>query len=228
MVPGYRRRTRKLVLLLIVVAMLVVGDVAARRAVEAQLERRVQLAVASAEGVPADSVKVHIGSFPFLGRLAVTGNVSQVRASVGGVEVRGLRFESIGVDLNDVHLDRDRLARSRQVDITGIGRGRAVAQITQADLRRALDGVPVVLGPGRIGVTVAGVTASVSARVTDGVLRLSAAGVSLPTLTLPKLPLLPCVAQAVSEPGRLVLSCAVAQVPPELLRQGVPSRSVSS
>jgi len=218
-----------------VIATLVGADLAARRATEVQLERRVRIAVSSAENVPVDNVpvenvKVHIDSFPFLGRLGVSGSVSGVRAKATGVVAGRLRFSSITVNLREVHIDRDRLVLDRQVDIKSAGRGDAVGEISQADLRRALDGVPVVLGDGKIGVTVAGVTASVSARVTDGVLRLSAGGVSFPAVTLPKVPLLPCATGAVSAPGRLFVSCAAAQVPPELLRPGasLPGRRVPS
>jgi len=204
------------------VATLVGADVAARRATEDQLERRVRLAVSAAEGVRVDDVKVHVDSFPFLGRLAVTGNVSGVTASTSGVQVGNLRFSSIRVNLDEVHIDRDRLVVDRQVDIRTIAHGMAVGEVTQADLRRALDGTPVVLGDGKIGITVAGVTASVSARVTDGVLRLSAGGVLFPAIDLPKVPLLPCATQALAVPGRLILSCAVDQVPTELLRPAQP------
>ncbi|MGI8777408.1 MAG: hypothetical protein ACR2LJ_08485 [Acidimicrobiales bacterium] len=211
-----------LLLLVIVVGLLIAADVAARRTVEAQLESRIRVAVASADGVPPDAVTVHVDSVPFLARLAFTGNVSGVRASVAGVAVEGLRFSRVAVDLRDVHIDRDRLVLHRQVDIKTIGHGMAVGEVTQADLRRALDGVPIVLGDGTIGVTVAGVRASVSAAVVNGVLRLSAGGIRLPAITLPKTPLLPCVSQAASVPGRLVLSCAVDQVPREILRRAAP------
>ncbi|MEN3314904.1 MAG: hypothetical protein V7605_1138 [Acidimicrobiaceae bacterium] len=217
---------RKLVLLLVVACLLVAADVAARRAIEGQLERRVRQAVSSADGVSADAVSVHIDSFPFLARLGLTGNVAGVKASVAGIQVKGLRLTRVAVDLHDVHIDRNRLVVDRQVDITTVGRGLAVGEVTQADLRRALDGLPVVLGAGTIGVTVAGVKAAVSARVANGVLQLSAGGVRFPAVTLPKLPLLPCVTQAVSVPGRLLLSCTVAQVPPELFR-GTPTSSAA-
>jgi len=223
-VPGRGDGVRKILFLLfvVVVGLLIAADVAARRTVEAQLERRIRVAAESADGAPAEAVTVHVDSVPFLARLAFTGNVSGVRASIAGVTVKGLRFARIAVDLHDVHIDRDRLVLHRQVDIKTIGRGVAVGEVTQADLRRALDGVPVVLGDGTIGVTVAGVTASVSATVVNGVLKLSAGGIRLPAITLPKAPLLPCVTEAVSVPGRLFLSCAIDQVPAELFRRTAP------
>jgi hypothetical protein len=161
---------------------------------------------------------VHIDSLPFLGRLAASGNVAQVRAVVTDVTAGRVRFSRIAVELHHVHVDRDRLVLHRQVDLQEIGRGEATGDISQADLRSALGNLPIVLGNGRISLTVAGVTATVAVSVRDNVLRLSAGPLKVPAVTIPKLPLLPCLANAVSEPGRLHLSCAVDKVPDELLR----------
>jgi len=43
------------------------------------------------------------------------------------------------------------------------------------------------------------------------------AGLSVPALKIPRLPLVPCVADAVILAGRIRLTCSVDQVPPELL-----------
>ena len=202
-----------------VVALLIGADFAARRAVEAELERRIRNEVAEAQGVAPQHTKVKVSSFPFLGRLGATGDVADITASVSDLEVGGLRIANIAVDLHDVRVDRARLVRERYVELERVGAGEATADLTQAALREALGGLPVVLGQGTIGVTVGGVTASVSARVSDGVLRLSAAGVRLPAITLPTLPLLPCVAEAVALPGLLQLSCTIDEVPQELIEQ---------
>ncbi|MBA3267411.1 MAG: LmeA family phospholipid-binding protein [Acidimicrobiia bacterium] len=201
-----------------VVALLVGADLAVRRAVEVQLENRIRDEVAQAQGAPPQRTRVRIASFPFLLLLLATGEVSEMTASVSDVEVSGLRIADIGLDLQDVHIDRRRLLGGK-VELEGIRLGQATAEVTQTALREALGGLPVVLGAGTIGVTVGGVTASVSARVTDGVLRLSAAGVRLPAITLPTLPLLPCVTQATAEVGLLQLSCTIDRVPQELLER---------
>jgi hypothetical protein len=155
---------------------------------------------------------VHIDSFPFLGRLAASGHVSSVRADASDVTVSRLRFSSIHVDLHDVEVDRRRLLSDRQVDIRAVGRGEATADVAQADLRQALGGLPVTLGDGRVTVTIRGVTVAVSATVRDNVLRLSAGPLTVPAITLPKLPLLPCITDAVARPGVLRLSCQVSRV----------------
>ena len=206
---------RKLVVLLVVVVgLLLVADVAARRASETQLERRI------VKDVPgATAAKVRIDSLPFLGRLAVSGQVPAVHATADDVTVRRLRFSRISVDLHDVRIDRDRFFRHRQIDLEDVERGFATAEITQSDLRAVLGDVPIVLEDGRIGVTIGGVRASVSVTLRDNVLRLNAGRLAIPTITLPRIPLLPCVTDAVAEVGRLRLSCTLSTVPDELLRE---------
>lgn len=210
--PAELRGLRKLVLAAAVLGLLVLADLGARRVAEAQLERRVRASVPT-----ASSTSAHIASFPFLGRLLVSGHVSDLRVSAADVSVKGLRFASVAVDLHDVRVDRDRLVADQEIDLRSVGRSQATADITQGDLRTALGGLPVVLSGGRIGVTVGGVSAAVTVTVRDGQLRLSAAGIPVPVVTIPKLPLLPCVTQAVARPGRLHLSCAIDRVPDELL-----------
>jgi DUF2993 family protein len=191
-----------------------VADVAARRASETQLENRIL------DGVPsATAASVRIDSLPFLARLGISGEVSGVHATVDDVRVSRVRFSRIDVDLHDVRVDRRRLFSDRQLDLEDVDRGLATAEITQADLRAALGNVPIILADGRIGVTIGGVTASVSVNLQGNVLRLTAGRLSIPSLTLPRIPLLPCVTDAVAQPGRLLLSCTLATVPDELLRE---------
>jgi hypothetical protein len=205
---------RKVVLLVVVLGLLLVGDVAARRASESQLERRI---VEDVSGATAATVR--IDSLPFLGRLAFSGHVAAVHATADEVTVSRLRFSRITVDLRDVTIDRSRFFRHRQVDLEDVERGSATAEITQADLRAVLGNVPIVLDDGRIGVTIGGVTASVSVSLQNNILRLTAGRLTIPTISLPRIPLLPCVTDAVAQPGRLLLSCTLATVPDELLRE---------
>jgi hypothetical protein len=197
-----------------VVALLLAADVAARRAVEAQLEGNVRREVPS-----ATRVRVHLDSFPFLGRLAFSGRVPRVRASVDDVQVSRLRFSRVSAELRNVKVDRSRLVADRRLDLQTVDRGTAVAELSQGALREALGGLPVVLENGRIGVTVRGVSLTVEASIREGVLRLSAGRLSIPPITVPRLPLLPCVTNAEAGPGVLRLSCRVNEVPQELLRR---------
>jgi DUF2993 family protein len=192
----------------------VAADVAARRAVEAQLESNIRREVPS-----ADRARVHIDSVPFLGGLAFSGRVRGVRASVDDVQVDRLRFSRVSVELRNTKIDRSTLVADRRVDLDTVDRGTAVAELSQGALREALGGLPVILEEGRIGVTVRGVALTVEASIREGVLRLSAGRLSIPPIRVPRLPLLPCVTNAEAGPGVLRLSCRVNEVPQELLRR---------
>ena len=200
-----------LVLVVVIVGLLVVADIGARSVVEAQLRDRVKLAAA-----PEGDTSAHISSFPFLGRLLTSGDVSRIRVATGGVTVEGLTFARLAVDLDDVTLDRDRLVSERKLVLTNLRRGTAEAEVTQDELSQRL-GVPVTLEAGRARVRVGGQMVTATASVKDNTLRLAVAGLSVPSLHIPKLPLVPCVADARIEPGRVVLTCTVDQVPPELV-----------
>jgi hypothetical protein len=203
---------RKLLFLAVVIAgLLVVADLGARAVVESQLTERVELAAE-----PSGETSADISSFPFLARLLASGEVSRVRVATGGVTVEGLTFARLAVDLEDVTLDRDRLLSERKLVLTDLERGTATAEVTQEQLSDRL-GIPVTLEDGQARVRVAGRTVTATASVTDNRLQLSVSGFSVPSLRIPKLPLVPCVADAVIVPGRVRLSCSVDQIPAELV-----------
>jgi hypothetical protein len=201
-----------LVLLVVVIGLLVIADFAARAAVANQIENNLKRDVPS-----ATSASVDIDSFPFLGRLAVSGKVSTLHATVTDVDAGPLKLARVTVDLHDVHVDRQALLNERRVELTGIGKGTATAEITQDELSDALN-VPVRLSNGKVGVRAGPLQATAKVSVQDNVIRVSAGPVSLPAIRIPKAPLLPCVANAEVLEGRIRVSCTLNQVPEELLR----------
>ncbi len=188
-----------------------VADLGARAAVESQLRDRVVLAAE-----PQGSTSARISSFPFLARLVTSGEVSHVKVATAGVTVEGLTFARLAVDLEEVTLDRERLLSERKIVLTDLQRGTAQAEVTQEQLSDRL-GVPVTLEAGRARVRVGGQTVTATASVTNNTLRLSVSGVAVPSLRIPKLPLVPCVADAEIVPGRIRLFCTVDDVPAELV-----------
>ena len=166
--------------------------------------------------MPAGTTTARIVSFPFLPRLLLPGEVARIKVSAADVTVEGLTFARIAVDLTDVTLDRDRLFSEQKLVLADLGRGTVVAEVTQAELSERL-GVTVTLEEGRARVRVAGQTVTATASVSNNSLRLSVAGLSVPALRIPKLPLVPCVADAVILPGRVRLTCSVDEVPAELV-----------
>ena len=183
----------------------------ARSVAESQLRDRVSEAAA-----PAGETTARIESFPFLGRLLTAGDVSRIRVASADVTVEGLTLARVAVDLRGVEIDRDRLFSEQKVVLTDLGSGTATAEVTAEQLSERL-GVDVTLEQGRARVRVAGQTVTATASVSDNVLRLAVSGLSVPALRIPRLPLLPCVADAEILPGRIRLWCSVDEVPAELV-----------
>jgi hypothetical protein len=191
--------------------LLVAADVAARAVAETQLRDRVAVEAGSAGETTA-----RIDSFPFLGRLLTAGDVSRIRVASADVTVEGLTLARVAVDLRGVTIDRDRLLSEQKVVLSDLESGTATAEVTAEQLSERL-GVEVTLESGRARVRVAGQTVTATASVSDNVLQLTVSGFNVPALRIPRLPLLPCVADAEILPGRIRLSCSVDQVPAELV-----------
>lgn len=198
-------------MLAVLAGLLVAADVFARTVAESQLRDRVSEAAG-----PAGATTASIDSFPFLVRLLSAGDVSRIRVASADVTVEGLTLARVAVDLRGVRIDRDRLFSEQKVVLTDLGSGTATAEVTAEQLSERL-GVDVTLEQGRARVRVAGQTVTATASVSDNVLRLTVSGLNVPALRIPRLPLLPCVADAEILPGRIRLSCSVDEVPAELV-----------
>ena len=187
------------------------ADVGVRSVAESQLRDRVEAAV-----TPAGATSARISSFPFLVRLLASGDVSRITVAAADVTVEELSLARVAVDLHDVTFDRERLISQQDVVLESLGRGTAEAIVTQEQLSDRLR-VAVTLESGRARVRVAGQTVTATASVSDNVLRLSVSGFNVPSLRIPRLPLLPCVADAEVLPGRIRMTCSVDQIPAELV-----------
>lgn len=158
-----------------------------------------------------------LSSFPFVGRLLVSGNISEVRVQASGVRVLPtLVFASIAVDAHDVHVDRNALFADRRVVLTGVGRGTVSAEV-DADQLSAAVGTRVTLEPPGLVVTLRGQRVRADVAVHNSSLLLSVAGIPVLTLRIPKVPLLPCVANAEVTASRVRLTCHFDRVPAELI-----------
>ena len=116
-----------------------------------------------------------------------------------------------------MHVDRDLLINDQKVRLTSIGSGTVAAEITDDEISR-LAGVPLSFSPGRasLGTSSAQISAQLSAANGNLVIG-GAQGVPI-RVRIPRAPLFPCDAsKAVLEQGKVVLSCTVNRVPPELV-----------
>ena len=204
---------RLLIALVALVVILLVGDFVAKAYAATQLKDRARAAVRG-----STSSDGSITSFPFLGRLLLFGRVQEVKVSVGPVVAGRVTFSSIAVDLHDVHVDRNQLIKQRTVRLTGLGSGTVTAVLTDAEISR-LAGVPLTFTPGRVNVTVHGVSVSGAVQVENGILVLGNAA-SPVRVRIPRAPLFACDAtSAVVQQGQVEASCTIHDIPPELVRR---------
>lgn len=204
---------RKLLALAFVVLLLLVADQAARVVAEAKLATRAREAARS-----PDSADATITSFPFLGRLLLSGSVPRVKVRVTGAEAGPLRLAVVEVEGTGVALDRSALL-SGGIRLQGIETGVVAVELDGAALTEALH-VPVSVAGGKVlvGAGPAAVEAGVEVN-RAGTLTLRLAG--LPALTVPvvRTPLIPCAVTVVSVRGdRARLSCQVDELPAVLRR----------
>lgn len=198
---------RKLLFFGLLAALLVGADFAAKGVAEKRIEDR----AAEAAGAGA-SATATISSFPFLGRLLVSGSVPEVEVRTSGVEAGPLTLRAVTVDLDGVELDRDALFGG-EVQLRDIDRGRVTVELDAGVLSRVLD-VPIAIDDSTVSVEVAGQRVTASAEVREGALVLNVAG--LPALTVPvvRTELSPCDVAGVEVRGdRLLLTCQIADVP---------------
>jgi hypothetical protein len=177
-----------------------------------------QIASVAHEQIPdAGPTSADIDSFPFVGRLVWGGFVSSVSVTQHDVVAGPLRVARVEVALDGVHLDRGRLFSDREVFLTRVDAGVVTATITDDEISRLI-GVAVRFTPGVAHATLRGVEVEVRAAVRDDALILSPAAGAQLRLPIPRIPLVPCVAEANIRDGVIELSCAIDQIPPELLR----------
>ena len=203
---------RKLVLLGLVAVVLVVADQSARLAAEGRLASRARDAATD-----EDSATVAITSFPFLGRLFVSGSVARVRIRVDGSRAGPLRLAAVVVEASGVVLDRGRLVQG-DVRVEDIDRGSVAVEIDGAALAETLR-LPVTVRDGEVRLGVGGVAVPAAAEVDDGTLVLRVGG--LPAFRVPvvRTPLVPCtLATLTVTDDRVRMSCEMDELPSALRR----------
>ena len=195
----------------VVLALVVVGDLSARRLAENRLEDRAR----SEAGQPG-SVDARIRSFPVLARLVLSSTVAEVEVHLLDVDSGPVDLAAVDVALRGVRLDRDKML-SGQAELEDIDRGTVTVEIDAAAIEEVVN-LPVSISGDRISVRYRGVSVSARAETgRDGALVLRAG--RLPPLTVPvaRSRLISCVAaRATIVNGRVRLACDIAEVPPGL------------
>lgn len=206
---------RKLILLGLIVVVVGGGflDVAAKGWAEDKIEERARAEVGADVTTRAD-----IDSFPFLGKLLLSGSAGDIQLVMNDVDLQRLRFSRLEVELFEVKLDRGK-AMSGDAEVSDIDRGVITMTFSAQDLSRAVN-LPVTIDNGQITVEARGVRASATPQVTaEGSLRLQVQGLPAVTVPIPRTRLVSCAVSEVKvDDGELEASCTVSEIPPALLR----------
>jgi hypothetical protein len=174
-----------------------------------------------------------VRSFPFIGRFIVFGTISEVEASVDGVDAGPVHFENITAKLHGIKIDRGALLH-RKARLQGINAGTVSAEISDTELSRIM-GQTIKFTPGKASLTLHGFTITANVEVQNGALKFGGlglpgglggglnipGGLSIPGLSLPipRAPLLPCSTQSAKViQGRIRVSCTITQIPKELFK----------
>ncbi len=194
------------VVLAIIIGGLSIADVVVKDSVQSAVASRIE------SRSPGSHASVRISSFPFVGRLAVSGDVPKLVADVTNVDAGAITFSSVRLTITDLKVDRGQLYHGRVKPIS-IQRGRVVASIAQSSVDSAVH-LPLVLRPGRVRTG----PISVPARLTVSGDRIGFSAAGLPSLSIviPVLDILPCVGSARIVTGAVRLSCRFRALPPLL------------
>jgi hypothetical protein len=198
---------RKLVIAALVMALLLALDQVAKSYAQSTVASAVEARVQGVSEVDAD-----IDSFPFLGRLLVSGTVSELDLAFTdvkghGIDVARLRIAATGIELDRGVLFGERHARIRDVDTVS-----ARATITEAEIRR-VSGADVRLVDGEATVSAAGVRATADVDVVDGRVQMKVGSLPAISVPVPDSELLPCEVQAKVVERALELSCTSHELP---------------
>jgi len=198
-----------------VVALGVVGDLAAKGYVEDKIAEKAEEAVGGKAHATAE-----IDSFPFVLRLLSSGSGGDVSLHVEDVATPTIDLARVHLDLEGVELDRAKLLSDRRAEVTKIDRGTVTVGIDADAVSKALGGLPVTIRGNTVEVRVAGrvVTADVTV-ASAGSIRVGVPRGPSATIGIPKTDLISCEGQALSfEDDELRVSCTITEVPPVLLR----------
>jgi LmeA-like phospholipid-binding len=218
---------RKWILIVIptvIVLALIVGDQAAKGWAESQLAER-----AAAYYPPGAGSSASIHSFPFIGRLLISGSVPRVDVNLDDLRIQEVLIKQLSIHVTAVQLNRSDLFHGK-VHLDDVGQGKIVATIDGPSLGRAA-GLDLRFAPGEVTVheKIQGVDVTAKGTVavkgnTVSVTPKSVQGLDVPpsrlavSYRIPGIEILPCQADVKIIENGIVVSCNVTDIPPALVQ----------
>lgn len=201
---------RKLIVAVVILALIVVAAVIADGIIRNHVEQAIATQID--DQVPGSHAQVTISSFPFVGRLAVSGTVPTMTAHVTGVQAGPVALDTVDVVVHDVRVARGQLAHGK-VQIDSIREAIITAQISQASLDHQV-GVPITIGSGTVGL--GGVQVPAHLAVVSNRIEIQVPPLPGISVTIPLTNLVPCIGTASLSPGHLTVTCSTDRLPPAL------------
>jgi len=214
----------------VVLLLLIVVDQSAKGWAESKLAER-----AAAYYPPGSGSSASIHSFPFLGRLLVSGSVPRVDVNLDDLRIQAVLIRRLSIRVSDVKLSRSDLFKGK-VHLDDVGSGRIVATIDGPSLARAA-GLDLRFAPGEVQVhqTIQGVAVTARGKVAVKgnvvtVTPTAVEGLNVPasrfavSYRIPGIEILPCQADVTIVQNGLVVACDVADIPPALIQAAQSGR----
>jgi len=197
-------------LLVVLLLVLVVLDVVAKGFVEARVEDEFR----NGGRIDIEEVDFAIDSFPFLGRIGASGEVSAT-LHLDGIEERGVRIDAFDLEVDGLVFDRVS-AFNGDVEVTGLDEATTTITLREGTIGD-LVGLPVDVAAD--GTVTAG-EVTVTPAMEGGELVLTGEGVGRTAVPFPIARFLPCDPEVAVGPGpdEVTLTCVTDELPPVVNR----------
>ena len=205
---------RKIVGLVLLLAVLVGIDLLARNIAEQQVVNQVKSDMPDGTHVSAS-----IPAWPFVPRILFWGSVPKVTVKATGIAGKPLSLSEVDVSVTGVEINRRHLINNQRVDLVAIDKGTVVALVTQNALSDVLH-IPVQIANGRVTVVVNGQTLTVVPTIdkNDNIVLTSVGGGPVRTVGLGTANLVPCAGKLAVEDAKLRVSCTFEHIPDAMVR----------
>ncbi|MBV8692498.1 MAG: DUF2993 domain-containing protein [Actinobacteria bacterium] len=206
---------RRILSLVILLAILTGGDLLLRNIAEQQVADQVK------SEMPANAhVSASIPVFPFVPRVVFWGSVPKVNVKVTNVQGPPLNLAEARVSISGVVINRHHLLNKRRIELVSIDKGTVEAVVTQDALSDVLH-APVKITGGTVSLTVAGQSVTVKPSIDKNnhlVLTPVGSGGEVRTLGLGQANLVPCAGSVSVEEGKVRVSCSFTHIPDSFVR----------